>query len=224
MFNKLEKFLKPIANIITEVSIIFAFTYTSYNFGLNSVIASLIIYLFFIYTCNSNRNEFFKKGIDTIGRANMIFGRFNSTTNEKFEEAAKYFKKSMEMYSDAASCLGLSFCYIRLGKYSEAKEILESAITRYKKNDFLIFNLAICEEQLLNFDKSVEYYEMSRKYGRNYIINLLFFCFYLSILSILDLATPKIFFIVSFKGFCIISYILQYRNNHFKKWNFAKTG
>ena len=83
--------------------------------------------------------------------------------NNEFEQAENKFLKSLKLNPDRESVLNnLSTAQIKLSKYKDAKKSSERVIQLNPKNAVGWMNLGIIEQELNNFDISLNYFNKAK--------------------------------------------------------------
>ena len=112
------------------------------------------------------------------------FGKL-SQDEEKYEEAIKYYLKSIDLIKDAEIYENLGICYQHINKYKEALIYYEKySIYHPKEKNF--YNMGLCSFQLKLFNKSNEYFTMCNELNQKNYLSL-----YYKGLSFLKLGNEK---------------------------------
>ena len=103
--------------------------------------------------------ELLKNGFQSF---NIFFNLGFIVINEKnYKDAIKYLTKakSLSKENNVELILGLVNSYLSLKEIKKARLILDEAIIKDSKSELLLFNYAKVEEDLLNFNKAINFYE-----------------------------------------------------------------
>jgi protein O-GlcNAc transferase len=89
----------------------------------------------------------------------LFLDGLNLIQNKEFEKAEKRFLKSLELIADRESVLNnLSSAQIKLEKYQDAKKSAARVIELNKNNAVAWMNLGVIEQELNNFETSINYF------------------------------------------------------------------